>query len=188
MDLDEGATPPPEPVMAGNRLRLPVLPATQTEGHEYYGVVGAGVIRFGGRSTTVHGNGDIYEQDLDLQSGFRLFDFDLTVKSAKNPGTQFRIAGEGSGDPVQHYLLDFRQADLFSVSAKYTQTKFSYMASGDPRDWHAKRRNFGADVTFLLGSGFRLAAGLDYWRREGGFEGDVLLGWRAGDALAAELA
>jgi len=181
LDLPEGEVPAAPPVAAGNKLRLPVLPAPETEGQEYLGVIGAGVIRFGGRWTEIHGNEDIYKQDLDLDPGFVLFDFDLSVKSAKNPGLKFRIAGEGSGQPVQHYLLDFRQDDLWSLTAKYTQTQFYYLASGDPRDWKAKRRNFGTDLTFLLGSGFRLTGGLDYWSREGGFTGEVLVAGRTVD-------
>ncbi|MEN8149239.1 MAG: cytochrome c3 family protein [Planctomycetota bacterium] len=176
LDATDGEAPAPE--VAGNQFRLsssgPSAGVEDGEKQSFAGLTGSGHVRFGGRFTNVVGNEEMYEQDIDLDSGFVLFDFDLEASLEKDPAMKLRAFGEGTGGPSEHYLLDFRREGSWSFVTTFDRIQSTYAASGDPRDWGATRRNLAAALTVLPGSDFRVTLGLDARDREGEFRGTVL--------------
>lgn len=162
----DAAAAAPVPAPMRNPFVEPSVPMPEEEGVEFAGLRLAGEIRGGYRATSVDGNERVYDQDLNYDSGFRLFDFSLAGALADRPDVRFAAEASGVDDPVEHYSLEAQYGSLVRFDADVTRTNFVYHASGDPFDQSSRKNMASFSLSVAPEGELRFSAGLDLWNRD----------------------
>ncbi len=167
--LDLGAeAPPPEAVTP---FPMPALPGLPEDAGAFAGFAASGEIRAGARLVNVTGNDDVYDQDLDLGSGLRLFDFGFDARSLADARTKVSAAVTGLCDPVETARFSLQESSLFAFSTRAVRQEEVYRATGDPRDFASRRDTISTALSIYPDAPLRLTLGHEYFARDGALAG-----------------
>ncbi len=116
----------------------------------------SGMGSFGYRFVDLNGNQGKYDQLLNLQQGFRLFDLELNAQPTElNHGwfDYFSLTAQGlGGDPFPVVNLDIRKNGLYKLRVNYRATQYVYelpqTAYTPNRGWNDRRRLGDVDFRY----------------------------------------
>ncbi|MBI1852681.1 MAG: MtrB/PioB family outer membrane beta-barrel protein [Planctomycetes bacterium] len=129
-----------------------------------------GSLTAGARFVKVSGNDDVFDQDVNLDGGFRLLDATLHGVTT-NPEAVFdRVDAQASGidDPVSSYRLAFAKNHRWTWSSGFRKQNWVYDSSGDfHRPFDVKREETFTDVSVDASDRVKVYTGWDELRRSG---------------------
>ncbi len=119
-----------------------------------------------------------YEQDVNLDGGFRLLSAEIAGTSLQEGlwADAFSLSVVGLGDPNR--LMDFRlrAEDSFDLRVHADRQEYIYRATADPNPWDTTRDATGMSLSVNLAKSLVLRFSTDRLRREG--DGDVEMKYR----------
>lgn len=146
-------------VLAGAMLGSASAQDTQSAGYDFSGRVSLGY-----RFLDLNGNQGKYDQVLNLQEGFRVFDTELDFLS-KEVGTgwfdRFTITAQNlGGDPYPAIAVQFRKHGLYELRLGYRGTQYFIDLPQTPytpnRAWHDRRQFSDLELRYTPGRNVRL--------------------------------
>ncbi|HWP85938.1 MAG TPA: hypothetical protein VNN17_12145 [Terriglobia bacterium] len=135
----------------------------------------SGAVGLGYRFLDLNGNQGKYNQVLNLQEGFRVFDTQLDFL-AEEPGAgwldRFTITGQNlGGDPYPAIAAQFRKHGLYELRLGYRATQYFLdlpQTSLSPnRAWHDRRRFSDLELRYTPARDLRLRFFYNRTRRDG---------------------
>ncbi|MCU0726125.1 MAG: hypothetical protein MUE73_10100 [Planctomycetes bacterium] len=163
--LDLGAEPP-APV-AARPFPLKILPPLPELAPEAGGWRTSGEARLGIRLVNVTGNERVYDQDVNLDDGPRLFDLSFDARSLGPTERRIRFEASGICDPLETYSLALQSALDWELTADYRRLNQVYRATGDPRDTTSRREDLRLATALFPHADLRFSLGFDMNTREG---------------------
>jgi hypothetical protein len=133
-----------------------------------------GSITAGVRFVDVSGNDEVFDQDVNLDGGFRLLDAQLHGVTT-DPNALFDridLGASGVDDPVSTYRFDLAKDRHWTWTSGFRKQSWVYEASGDfHHPYDVKREETFADLSVDAADRVKVFAGWDLLRRSGDTQG-----------------
>jgi hypothetical protein len=133
-----------------------------------------GSVEAGGRS--VSGDEGLYDEEIGLESGARLFSFGLEAGTAEGDplATRAEVAARGLGDPHATLRARVRAGDAWRATLDARRDERPFLGQGGVHGGEALRESADASVEVRASPGLRLGAGASALSREGELRQTVL--------------
>jgi hypothetical protein len=140
----------------------PLFTSGEEEWMELRGRIEAGV-------RDVRGKEGRYEQDVNLDGGFRLLDAELTGTSLQDGlwADEFSMHLRGLGDPNRLAGFRVRADGAYDLRFHADRLEYIYRATADAHPWDSTRDSVGASLSLHLGPGTVLRVTEERLRRTG---------------------